>query len=27
MYHLVIVDVAKGKLSYRVERFDTTLMP
>jgi len=27
MYHLVIVDVVKGKVSYRVERFDTTLMP
>ena len=27
MYHLVIVDVVKGKVSYRVERFDTELMP
>jgi DNA repair exonuclease SbcCD nuclease subunit len=27
MYHMVIVDVVKGKVSYRVERFDTTLMP
>jgi len=27
MYHLVIVDVVKGKVSYRVERFDTSLMP
>ena len=27
MYHLVIVDVIKGKVSYRVERFDTSLMP
>lgn len=27
MYHLVIVDVVKGKVSYRVERFDTALMP
>jgi hypothetical protein len=27
IYHLVIVDVVKGKVSYRVERFDTTLMP
>jgi hypothetical protein len=27
VYHLVIVDVVKGKVSYRVERFDTTLMP
>jgi 3',5'-cyclic-AMP phosphodiesterase len=26
-YHLVIVDVVKGKVSYRVEKFDTTLMP
>jgi 3',5'-cyclic-AMP phosphodiesterase len=26
-YHLVIVDVVKGKVSYRVERFDTSLMP
>ncbi len=27
LYHLVVVDVVKGKVSYRVERFDTTLMP
>lgn len=27
MYHLVIVEVVRGKVSYRVERFDTTLMP
>jgi 3',5'-cyclic-AMP phosphodiesterase len=27
MYHLVIVDVVKGKVSYRVERFDTSLLP
>jgi Icc-related predicted phosphoesterase len=27
MYHLVIVDVVKGMVSYRVERFDTSLMP
>jgi Icc protein len=27
IYHLVIVEVVKGKVSYRVERFDTTLMP
>jgi predicted phosphohydrolase len=27
IYHLVVVDVVKGKISYRVERFDTTLMP
>jgi 3',5'-cyclic-AMP phosphodiesterase len=27
MYHLVIVDVVKGRVSYRVERFDTSLMP
>lgn len=27
MYHLVVVEVVKGKVSYRVERFDTTLMP
>lgn len=27
MYHLVIVDVVRGKVSYRVERFDTTLIP
>jgi DNA repair exonuclease SbcCD nuclease subunit len=27
IYHLVIVDVVKGKVFYRVERFDTTLMP
>lgn len=27
MYHLVIVDVVKGKVSYRVERFTTSLMP
>jgi 3',5'-cyclic-AMP phosphodiesterase len=27
MYHLVIVDVVKGKASYRVERFDTSLVP
>ena len=26
-YHLVIVEVAKGKVSYRVERFDSELMP
>jgi len=27
MYHLVVVDVVKGKVSYSVERFDTSLMP
>ena len=27
MYHFVIVEVTKGKVSYRVERFDTELMP
>ena len=27
MYHLVVVEVVKGKVSYRVERFDTELMP
>jgi len=27
IYHLVVVEVVKGKVSYRVERFDTTLMP
>jgi len=27
VYHLVVVEVVKGKVSYRVERFDTTLMP
>jgi hypothetical protein len=27
IYHMVIVDVVKGKVSYRVERFDTSLMP
>ena len=27
VYHLVVVEVVKGKLSYRVERFDTELMP
>ena len=27
IYHLVVVDVVKGKISYRVERFDTELMP
>lgn len=27
VYHLVVVEVNKGKVSYRVERFETTLMP
>jgi len=27
VYHLVVVEVIKGKVSYRVERFETTLMP
>ncbi len=27
MYHLVVVEIIKGKVSYRVERFETTLMP
>ncbi len=27
IYHMVVVEVSKGKVSYRVERFDTTLMP
>jgi hypothetical protein len=27
VYHLVVVEVNKGKVSYRTERFETTLMP